>query len=308
MSSDNFHNLPSEILAIICLELPTSSLKEFSLVDRRCRALSLPILFRTVHVSFSTRGLNEFYSFAHSGLASQVRVLCYDVSEIIDPLVQHWDYFTTCIYTPQEYSRDQREFGWGLREKAFSYRSIHSGFLDLIESQQRALVDRQDIQVLCNCVQRLVRLTTIRLSFSEPDRSQLLWFSSRVFLDWEYSFPVHLEAILCCIQSAQSQGIRVSSLEITGFYASITNVALVDLATAALSDIKHLYLYDSVNLLSWLADIPLPSLMEVEIGHCWIVGCDLHMFREKHDPDCTKLSLQDVQLYGHCEGNPCVIY
>lgn len=85
MSSGHFLDLPSEILSLVCLELNPSSLKEFSLVDRRCRVLSIPILFHTIHVPFSSSGLDSFRAFSYSHLASQVRVLCYDVSEIIDP-------------------------------------------------------------------------------------------------------------------------------------------------------------------------------------------------------------------------------
>lgn len=225
-------------------------------------------------------------------------------SHVNDIVVQHWDYFTTCVYTPQEYARDQKEFGWGLRERSLRYGSIHAQFVDLMESQQEAVVDRKDIRVLCDCAQRLLRLNTIRLSFIEPDTSQLLWFSSRVFVDWDYSFPLHLEAVFECIQSVRLQGIRVCSLEINGFYANITDMTLVDLATCALANVKYLYLYDSVNLLSWLATVPLSSLLHVEIGHCWIVGCDLQIFQAKHDLDGTKLSLRDVQLYATCEASP----
>lgn len=85
MSSGCFLDLPSEILNLVCLRLNPSSLKEFSLVDRRCRVLSIPILFHTIHVSFSSSGLDSFRAFSYSHLASQVQILCYDVSEIIDP-------------------------------------------------------------------------------------------------------------------------------------------------------------------------------------------------------------------------------
>lgn len=219
-------------------------------------------------------------------------------------VVRHWDHFTACIYTPQEYYRDQEVFEWGLRERSFSYRSIHSKFVDVIESQQEVLLKRDDIRVLCQCVQRLSRLVTIRLSFSEPDNSQLPWFSNRSFMDWDYSFAVHLEAILRAIQSAQLQGIRVSSLEIHEFYASITDSAFVELASCALADIKYICLENSVNLLNLLTQVPLPSLVQIEVGSCWIMDCELRTFQRKHDPDDRKLILRAVQLYTSCESSP----
>lgn len=135
-------------------------------------------------------------------------------------VVQHWDHFTACTYTPQEYSGDQKEFEWGFREGLLPYRPIHSDFVLLIQSQQEVLLKLDDIWVLCQCVQRLGRLVTIRLSFSEPVNSQLPWFSNRNFMDRGYTFAVHPEVILRSIQSAQLQEIRVFSLEIQEFYAT----------------------------------------------------------------------------------------
>lgn len=241
------------------------------------------------------------YRSTYVALPEPLHILMLDAKYLV---VRDWDHFTAYIYTPQEYSRDHKELEWGLRERSLSYRSIHSGFVDLVESQQKILLQRDDIRALCQCMQRLARLVTIRLSFTEPDSSQLPWFSNRSFMNWDYSFAIHLEAILRSIQSAQLQGSRVSSLKIHEFYASITDLALVELARCALADIKYLYLDNSANLLGLLTQIPLPSLVQIEIGNCWLMESELRTFQQKHDPDGRKLILRSVQLYASCESSP----
>lgn len=176
--------------------------------------------------------------------------------------------------------------------------------MDVIKSQQEVLLNRGDIRVLSQSAQRLARLVTIGLSFSEPDKSQLPWFSVWDFMEWGYLFAVHLEAIFQAIQSTELQGSRVSSLEIHVFYASVSDLALVELASCALADVKYLCPDNSVNLLILLTQVLFPSLVQIEVGRCWIMDCQLRTFQQKHDPDVRKLILRVVQLHTSSEASP----
>lgn len=217
-------------------------------------------------------------------------------------VVLHWDYFSTCVYTQQEFSRDQKEFGWGLRQKDLSYPSIHAYFKSVIQDQEKILDGRKDMRVLSQCISRLAGLTKIKLFFKEPDRSQQLWFGNRVFLDWRDSFPIHLEAILACILSARSEGVGIHSLEIESFYATIhpSENAISQLAASALADIRYLVLKDSVSLLSFLATVPLPSLQRLQIVDSWVVGSDLEAFLRNHDDVRSKVWFHNTRLGREC--------
>lgn len=164
--------------------------------------------------------------------------------------------------------------------------------------QEDILINRKDIKILCQSVPRLKGLKSIDLSFTEPGTSQLFWFGSRTVMNWEKSFPIHLEAVLNCIVSAGLKNVQIRSLQIRGFYANISaiNKPLTGLAIRALVDVQYLGLDDSVSLLGWLASLPLPSLVRLDLANCWIVGSDLRTFLRIHDPYKRKLRLQDVHI------------
>jgi hypothetical protein len=137
-------DLPFELLRFIVIELNYDSLKSFSVVNKSCRSVSTLDIFSTFKVEFSEQGMKKFERLAISSLAQCVRVLHYDALELVDScmwfssssfdslliflVIQHWDYLSTYIYTPQEYARDQKNFREELRGKQFSYKAIFSYF------------------------------------------------------------------------------------------------------------------------------------------------------------------------------------
>ncbi|KAJ5084783.1 hypothetical protein NUU61_009362 [Penicillium alfredii] len=294
----HFTDLPVELLGLIVADLSGSSLSSFSLVNKKCRAVSVSYLFHMITVNFSERGLYCLEMISESPLASHVKMLHYSASELVDPLIQHWDYFTACIYTPQEYARDHKDFRWGLRGREFSYTAIHSYFSWLAKAQHTLLHGRNDIRIFCKSLSRLCGLKAVKLSFDALKEDQFLWFANRIYVDWKDSFPIHLETVLRSMVTARGQGILIEAMEIEGFYAKLvaTDVNLMGTAADALTHVKALKLVDSFSLLDFMSDVAMPSLRRLDLANCWLVGPDLARFMECHASVLRQLHLRNICL------------
>lgn len=218
---------------------------------------------------------------------------------LIFTVIQHWDYFTTCIYTPQEYARDQNDFHWDLRGKEFSYKAIHSYFRGLARGQYGLLKERSDIQTFSECLPRLLNLTTIKLSFTGAKEDQLLWFTNRIYLESGDSFPIHLETVLRGMVKSQHNGIIVESIEIDGMhpYSTTTEGDILEIAGAALMHVKTFKLMGSSSLLELMSSIPLPSLRRFELANCWLAGSDLIRFLEFHQGIVQHAHFHSISLF-----------
>jgi hypothetical protein len=198
-------------------------------------------------------------------------------------VIQYWDYFSACIYTPQEYARDQEDFRWELRGKQFSYKAIFVYFRGLARAQSLLLEDRTDIRVFAESLRHLSNLNTIRLSFHGAKEDQLLWFSNRVFIG--DSLLTHLETILRGIAAAQAAKITLKYIEIDGMHSKLTTVDdnMLEVATCALADVESLTLIDSPGFLDFVSHVPLPSLRRLELAKCWLVSLNLRKFLKAQD-------------------------
>jgi hypothetical protein len=200
-------------------------------------------------------------------------------------VIQHWDYFSACIYTPQEYARDQKDFRWELRGKQFSYNAIFAYFKRLAIAQNMLLKERMDIHIFTGALRHLFNLSTVKLSFHGAKEAQLLWFSNRIFLSGENSLFVHLEAILRGVVAAQDTGLALKCLEIDGMHSKLTteDSNILEVAKAALEKVEKLKLIDSPGFLEFLSPVPLPSLMRLELGRNWLVGLGVKAFLQPQD-------------------------
>ncbi|KAJ5328739.1 hypothetical protein N7452_009129 [Penicillium brevicompactum] len=285
-------NLPFELLRLIVVELDSVSLKSFSLVNKSCRSVSTPDIFRSFKFEFSEQGMKKLEWLADSSLAQCVRILHYEASELVDPLIQHWDYFSACIYTPQEYARDQEDFRWELRGKQFSYRAIFSYFRKLARAQSMVLKERMDIHIFTGSLRNLSNLNTVKLSFHGTKEDQLLWFSNRLFLGGENSLLVHLEAVFRGVAAAQDTGLTLKYLEIDGMHSKLTSKDsnILEVAKTALAKVESLTLIDSPGSLEFLSSVPLTSLRRLELAKFERVGI-------KVDPSEVRLKTEDGCLY-----------
>jgi hypothetical protein len=200
-------------------------------------------------------------------------------------VIQHWDYFSACIYTPQEYARDQEDFRWELRGKQFSYKAIFSYFRRLARSQSMLLEERMDIHIFSASLRHLSNLSTVKLSFHGAKEDQLLWFSNRLFLGGENALLVHLEAVLLGLAAAQDTGLALKCFEIVGMHSKLTTKdnSILEVAKTALAKVESLKLIDSPGSLKFLSSVPLPSLRRLELGKCWLVGLDINAFLQPHE-------------------------
>jgi hypothetical protein len=78
--------LPTEILIIIVRELSLlDSVECLSLVNQRLRMICSPYLFQKLNIPFSLAGLERLRQISSSPLATHVRTLRYDPTELIEP-------------------------------------------------------------------------------------------------------------------------------------------------------------------------------------------------------------------------------
>jgi hypothetical protein len=77
-------DLPFKLLRLITTSLNRSTLKSFSLVNKRCRAASEYSIFNTVKVIFSEYNLNILEELVKSSLAAYIKTLYYNASELFD--------------------------------------------------------------------------------------------------------------------------------------------------------------------------------------------------------------------------------
>lgn len=213
-------------------------------------------------------------------------------------MIQHRDYFSACIYTPQEYARDQEDFRWELRGKQFSYKAIFHYFSGLARAQSLLLEERTDIQIFVASLRHLSNLNTVRLSFHGAKEDQLIWFSNRVFLG--NSLLTHLETVFKGITAAQATGLSLKCFEIDGMHSKLTSEDdnILEIATAALAKVESLTLIDSPGFLELVSYAPLPSLRRLELAKCWLVGLNLKRFLKAQDGRVLHVYFKDRnQLY-----------
>jgi hypothetical protein len=182
--------------------------------------------------------------------------------------IQHWEYFTSCIYTPQEYAKDQMDFQWDLRGKEFSYRELYLYFRKIARGQNGIIQQRDDIRIFSESLPRLPNLGEIKLSFNGAKEDQRLWFANRLFLEGRDSFPDHLEAVLKGIVAARHNGVFVESMQVDGM--RIGTFLSAELMEAGFACLRELTLVDSPDLIIALSSSVLPSLRRLELRNCWL--------------------------------------
>lgn len=81
----HFTDLPVELLELIIADLSGSFFSSFSLVNKKYQTVSVSYLFHTITVNFSERGLYYLEMISESPLASYIKILYYNVSELVNP-------------------------------------------------------------------------------------------------------------------------------------------------------------------------------------------------------------------------------
>ncbi|KAH3511103.1 hypothetical protein KXV55_002475 [Aspergillus fumigatus] len=291
--------LPTEILIIIVRELSLlDSVEYLSLVNHRLRMICSPYLFQKLNIPFSLAGLERLCHISSSHLAAHVRTLRYEPTELIEPLVQHHDYFRNCVYTPSEYARDRRDAYWNSYGTRISYTTIQNYFSRLADEQQRILERGRDLVTFQTCLPRLVNLKTIQLHFVEGIKEPFRWFAGRVFVDWKDSFPDRFKSILHAMVGAKDNGVTIRTFQISGFYSRllVSNSELPSLASDALSSVEDLQLIDSPSMLEFMSHVHLPCLRRFALESCWLWIPELEQFILAHAGILRVLHLQDTWI------------
>lgn len=217
-------------------------------------------------------------------------------------VIQHWDYFTSCIYTKQEYARDYTDFCWYLRGNVFTYKAIHRYFKGMAREQVEILKERRDIRVLSESLPYLSGLRTIKLSFARAKEDRLLWFSRRLFIDNGKSYSVHIEAVLHGMAAAKNKGLVFESVEVDGMhsYPTIERGSFTEVAQESLASVKSFKVVDSPGMLSLLSTVSLPYLERFEVADCWLVRSKLINFLEAQNGIIEHVEFQKTCLsYGN---------
>ncbi|PWY96034.1 hypothetical protein BO94DRAFT_601201 [Aspergillus sclerotioniger CBS 115572] len=297
--SRSLEHLPTEILETIAMHvMQTSSLKSLSCVNRTLRFICLPHMFEKLTVRFSLDGVERLQQASMSYIAYYVKTICYEASEIIDPLIQCPHYFSTCLYTPLEYTRDEREFRWGYQGKQITYNRIYSYFKHLSEEQQMIIQADFNLMSFSSCLPRFLRLRSFEISLMNNIEKPFRWFAGRMLVDWKDTFPDHFGAVLQGLCAAKESGIRIKTFQVTGFYSRLPllDSKIPRLAAIALHTVEELYLADSPGLLDFIAATTLPSVRVLELENCWLWVPELQKFLLTHGSTLQVLHLENVWL------------
>lgn len=214
-------------------------------------------------------------------------------------VIQDWDYFTSCVYTPQEYAKDYTDFCWSLRGNSFAYKAIFTYFQRQIVDQQAIMEERKDIHAFTESLPRLIELKCIKLSVTGEHENQLLWFSNRLFVDSWNSFAIHFEAVLRGMISAKWNGVTIQSLEIYGmpFRSAHESSSILEIAEQGLALVRNLKLVNSPGLLDLMSAVTLPCLQRFEITDCWLLGSKLVRFLEAHGGIVQHVEFYRINLF-----------
>lgn len=170
---------------------------------------------------------------------------------------------------------------------------------------------RRDIQAFTASLSRLSKLNHIRLSFTGAQEDRLLWFSSRLFIEYEHTLTVHLEAVFQGLAAAQENGILVEFVELEGVHSEFPNrtANISRIAQQALLFVKVLKLNNSAGIFDMLHAISLPNFQKIEVNDCWLVGSQLTRFLESHRAAVQHVEFRRTFLFyekyesTHCSSN-----
>ncbi|KAE8396768.1 hypothetical protein BDV37DRAFT_277390 [Aspergillus pseudonomiae] len=289
--------LPTELLCfIIDYAQLHGSLGNLSQSNWRIRTHCAPYLFHTINIAFSVAKFKHLRQLSKSYIAQHVKAIRYEAPELIDPRwfsmhpqnIEAWDYFRSCVYTPSEYNRDQRELCWNFHGRRVSYNMIYSYFAELAREQQTILMERIDSITLVQCIPRFLHLQSIELSFIDSTKKPFCWLSGRLFVGWRDSYPVHFETVIDAMVAARRNGIIVRKFKVSGFYSKISmpGTSLLRKVMEALHNVEDLR----------LVDISLPSVRRLELAKCWLSVKDLEEFFHVHSGTLHSLHLEDTWL------------
>jgi hypothetical protein len=197
--------------------------------------------------------------------------------------------------------KDRKELNWDNRGYNLSYTNIHKHFSSILDEQTEILRDRDDVRILCDCIKRFIHLESVLLSFDGSKEFSPLWFTGRTYMSWENSFPLHFEAILQSMSTAQTEGVYIKTFQIDGFYAHLSPMdqRLLAIAESALFKVTTLKLVDSVSLLRFFRWINLENVRNLHVKNCYFVGTDLKEFVCKYSDTLRRLVLQETPVYEH---------
>ncbi|KAE8334767.1 hypothetical protein BDV24DRAFT_156594 [Aspergillus arachidicola] len=280
MPTMSLAELPTELLCfIIDYAQLHGSLGNLSQSNRRIRTHCAPYLFHTINIAFSVAKFKRLRELSKSYIAQHVKAIRYEAPELIDPHIEAWDYFRSCVYTPSEYNRDQRELCWNFHGRRVSYNMIYSYFAELAREQQTILMERIDSITLVQCIPRFLHLQSIELTFIDSTKKPFCWLSGRLFVGWRDSYPVHFETVIDAMVAARRNGIIIS----------MPGTSLLRKVMEALHNVEDLR----------LVDISLPSVRRLELAKCWLSVKDLEEFFHVHSGTLHSLHLEDTRL---CSG------
>lgn len=189
-------------------------------------------------------------------------------------MIYDLDYFSSCIYTPQEYLRDLQEFDWGSRGKCISYSSIYSSFKELCQDQDKVLRSNRYFNILSVSLPRFYALKSVEISFSEYPKDQSLWFASRAFRDWNTSDFLHLDASLKAINIARTCGVHIEHIGVSGYYPCSPTLSVVNRSRSHVYWVRLLdiMLMDSVSLSEAMSEVHMSTPCHFEIKSRRIIG------------------------------------
>ncbi|EEH03452.1 predicted protein [Histoplasma capsulatum G186AR] len=259
VSPPSLGTLPTEIFQNIVSHLGRQHIKHLSLMNKRLRAQSLPLLFRHARVSFSPSGLAALRGIADADHLSQ-HVVCvtYSVTDILDPRTGNAEHFASELYS----TRSMETFP--------EYKTVFPAFQPIAKSQRTVLDTRMDMDVVPAALCKFPKLAKFTLSYNIPAVEPCFLPMMR-WLKRNRNAPLehHLNVVVHGIRQARSHNIRISTFEFDGREEEWGHF---DVATSSgslreiLDDVEVLRLFCPRAVLNEIFAQPLfPHLREIDV-------------------------------------------
>lgn len=179
-----------------------------------------------------------------------------------------------------------------------SYKSIYDHFSGISTEQQKIISQCDDARTLCTCLPRFPNLQSIQLTFEDRIDQPFHWLETRQFYDWNDSAMMHFETLVDALISLRHYGISIRSFRVFGFNSHVSTMerGFLKKLTDALSPVAEIILVDSIDFMQCLASIPLPSMLRLELGSCWLQIPGLKSFLSMQNNRLRHVHFEDVWI------------
>ncbi|KAE8332985.1 hypothetical protein BDV39DRAFT_199334 [Aspergillus sergii] len=299
--TQNLSLLPNEVLSILILALDRPAQLDLARVDKHLRSLCLPVIFKSISITFSTSSFKRLEHLATSHLSEYVKILEYKTTGLLLPCVSDPDIFESEIYTPEDFRDDQRD---GIWVSDIDYQDVQPTMGDIAKDQNMVLDNGTDFSTLVVFLFKNLYLKKFVFQYTCPLDSLQDWYPIREresgLRSIEQSFERHFTA---SFHAMRLKGMisPIRSLEIFNVWQDIGK-RYYELFQEVLRRVRELHLHDAHVFKTIAKHIDTPSLRTFKLDSVEIQLDLLEVFCKKNHQNLGTLHLRTTYFQRQIKG------